>query len=222
MTAAIAIRVLIVDDHRMFAESLTRMLSDKPALSVMGIATSGEEALARFDEGAPDVVLMDYELPDTDGVELTTRLLGVAPSLKVIMLTALSDDDLLMRAIEAGCCGFITKDRSADEVAIAIPAAHNGEALFAPAVLARAVARMRNPARRTGWDISPREQEVLKMLAQGVATPEIAETLFVSIHTVRTHVQAILEKLGAHSKLEAVTIAAREGLVKLASTPTVR
>ena len=217
MTAtAVVVRVLIVDDHRMFAESLERILSDKPALSVIGIATSGEEALKRFDDGAPDVVLMDYELPDTDGVELTTRLFQKAPDVKVIMLTGMGDDDLLMRAIEAGCCGFITKDKAAEEVALAIPAAYNDEALFSPAMLARVVARMRKPDRRVGWDISPREQEVLDMLAQGLATPEIAASLFVSVHTVRTHVQAVLEKLGAHSKLEAVTIAAREGLVRLA------
>jgi two-component system response regulator DevR len=186
MAATSGVRVLIVDVHRMFAESLGRILSDQPALSVIGIATSGHEALERFEDGAPDVVLMDY-----------------------------ANDDLVMRAIVAGCSGLITKDQTPDEVARAIVAAHGDEPLFSPAVLTRVLAQMGTPNRRTGWDISPREKEVLDLLAQGVATPEIADNLLVSIHTVRTHVQAIIKKLGAHSRLEAVTIAAREGLVKL-------
>ena len=213
MTERLPIAVLIVDDHRMFAESLARLLADAQDLDVVGIATDGAEAISQAAALNPRVVLMDYQMPDRDGVSLATELRAAHPEMMVVMLTGLTDDRVLLAAIEAGCSGFLTKDRAAAEVVDAVRAAAAGEALISPAMLARLLPKLGRNYRPIGADLTDREKEVLSLLAGGWTNPNIATHLHLSINTVRNYVQAILTKLGAHSKLEAVATGVKEGII---------
>ena len=208
------VRVLVVDDHRMFAQSLVRILGDETDIEVVGIAASAEEAVHVLSEQPADVVLLDYELPDTVGVSGITRIHAVLPDARLVLLTGHDDGDVLAAAIEAGCCGFITKDKATDHLIDAVRAAGAGEAVISSAMLAQLLPKLRRDGDgRDPAALTPREQEVLGLLADGLSTDAIAERLFVSRNTVRNHVQRMMEKLDAHSRLEAVAIAVRRGLV---------
>jgi DNA-binding NarL/FixJ family response regulator len=212
------IAVLIVEDHAMVAEGLSAALSEEKDVRVVGVVGTLAAAYDAVERAHPDVVLLDFGLPDGDGATGTEEILRRRPGTRVVMFTGSGSHEVLVRAIEAGCAGFLHKSKSIDEVVLAVRAAYAGEALFSPAVLSDVVSRLRKPEVPYREPLSPREREVLTMLAEGMATQDIATTLFLSLHTVRNHVRNILTKLGAHSKLEAVAIAAREGLVDL--TPT--
>lgn len=211
--------VLIVDDHRMFAESLARLLSDEPGIEVLGVAATGADAVSLVSRLRPRVVLMDYQLPDRDGVAVTAELRRENPGVMVVMLTGSTDDRVLLSAIDAGCSGFLTKDRAAAEVADAVRAAAVGEALISPALLARLLPKLNRTHRTIGEDLSDREREILVFLARGWSNKAIAADLFLSVNTIRNHVQSILTKLGCHSKLEAVATAVREGIVDYPASP---
>jgi DNA-binding NarL/FixJ family response regulator len=208
------IRVVIVDDHEMFAQGLEAILNADPGLEVVATAGTVDAGCASVRLHLPDVVLMDYELPDGDGAEATERIKADAPKTQVVMVTSFDDESVLVRAIEAGCSGFITKHKAIQEVSSAVRAAHAGEALISPSMLARLLPRLRQKPRGVGADLTPREIEVLKLLADGVSNQQIAEKLVLSMHTVRNHVQNVITKLGAHSKLEAVATAVREGIIR--------
>ena len=216
---AATIGVLIVDDHRMFAESLARLLSDEPGIEVLGVAATGAHAIELVSTLHPRVVLMDYQLPDRDGVLLTAEVRRTNPEVMVVMLTGSTDDRVLLAAIDAGCSGFLTKDRAAAEVADAVRAAAVGEALISPALLARLLPKLNRTHRSIGEDLSDREREILSFLARGWSNKVIAAELFLSVNTIRNHVQSILGKLGAHSKLEAVATAVREGIIDYPAAP---
>jgi DNA-binding NarL/FixJ family response regulator len=207
------IGVLLVDDHRMFGESLARLLADEPGIEVLAVATSGAEALRLAGALRPKVVLLDQEMPDRDGISVAAELKSKDPDLMVVMLTSSTDDRVLLGAIEAGCSGFLTKDRAAAEVAETVRVAAAGEAVIAPAMLARLLPQLNRQHQAFGSDLTEREIEVLRLMAQGHANKTVARDLTLSVHTVRNHVQSILTKLGAHSKLEAVSIAVREKLI---------
>jgi DNA-binding NarL/FixJ family response regulator len=206
------IDVLIVEDHAMVAEGLSAALSEQKDVRVVGTLAAAYDAV---DRAHPDVVLLDFGLPDGDGATGTEEILRRNPGTRVVMFTGSGSHDVLVRAIEAGCAGFLHRSKTIDEVVLAVRAAHAGEALFSPAVLSDVLSRLRKPEVPYREPLSPREREVLTLLAEGMATQDIANQLFLSLHTVRNHVRNILTKLGAHSKLEAVAIAAREGLVDL-------
>lgn len=208
-----AVGVLLVDDHRMFGESLARLLADEPGIDVLAVATSGEEALKLASALRPKVVLLDQEMPDRDGVSVAAELKARDPDQMVVMLTSSTDDRVLLGALEAGCSGFLTKDRAAAEVAETVRAAAAGDAVIAPAMLARLLPQLNKQQQTVGSDLTEREIELLRLMAQGHANKTMASTLFLSVHTVRNRVQSILTKLGAHSKLEAVSIAVREKLI---------
>jgi DNA-binding NarL/FixJ family response regulator len=205
--------VLIVDDHRMFGESLARLLSDEPGIAVVGLATSGAEAIELSARLQPRVVLMDYELPDKDGVAIAFELRQRDPETMVVMLTGSCDDRVLVAAINAGCSGFLTKDRAAAEVADAVRAAADGEALISPAQLARLLPKLNRTRHSIGADLTDREREVLGLLARGQTNKAIASDLYLSLNTVRNYIQSLLTKLSAHSKLEAVSTAVHEGII---------
>jgi DNA-binding NarL/FixJ family response regulator len=208
------VRVLVVDDHRMFAQSLLRILEDESDLDVVGLAGSGAEAVRLAGDHPADVVLLDYDLPDTDGVRCIAMLRAVLPDARFVMLTGHADADVLAAAIEAGCCGFITKDKATDELIDAVRAAGAGESVISPAMLAQLLPRLRHEGqKRDPGALTARERDVLALLADGLATDQIAARLFVSRNTVRNHVQRLMAKLGAHSRLEAVAIAVRQGVV---------
>lgn len=209
------VRVLVVDDHEIFVDSLVRRLMLDNDLSVVGAAGSVEAARHAAARYEPDVVLMDFELPDGDGAEATEHIKRFQPATKVVMLTARSDQAALVRALAAGCSGFVTKGDSPDRLIAAIHQAHAGEAVTSPSELAPLLAELRATQRGLGATLTTREIEVLELVAAGLPNKAIGERLYLSVHTIRNHVQRILEKLQVHSKLEAVAVGVREGVVVL-------
>jgi DNA-binding NarL/FixJ family response regulator len=212
--SAARLRVLVVDDHRMFAQSLVRILEDEPDLEVIGIATTAADAGAMAARHQPDVVVLDFELPDTQGGCGTGIIREAWPAAKVVMLTGHAEPAVLASAVESGCSGFVTKDRATDELIDAVRSVGSGGAAIPPAMLMQVLSNLRedvSPADAVA--LTPREQEVLTLLAEGVTTDDIASRLYLSRNTIRNHVQRVLSKLGAHSRLEAVVIASRDGLI---------
>ena len=201
-------RVLIVDDHRMFADSLVRLLDDEADLEVVGLACTIDEAVRAAVRTRPDVVLLDFRLPDGDAPECLARLNGVAPNTQALIMTGL-DDDATMRAARDSGCHVVTKNRGAGDLIAALRVVASGAA--PPDDRGRA---RRSPRDATSTRLlSDRECDLLTELARGLSTAEIAETLHISPTTVRNHVQRILTKLGAHSRLEAVAIAIKKGII---------
>lgn len=208
------VAVLICDDHAVLAQALAAMLSREPDLEVVGVAGTMDEVTAMARDHEPDVVLMDYELPDGDGVAATRALKAARPEVKVVMLSSYTNDAVLLAAMEAGCSGYITKHKGTEEVAGGVRLAAAGEALVSPEVLARLLPRLGQSGGRLGSDLTRRELEVLELLADGTPRDVMAERLFLAPNTVRNHVQHVLNKLGVHSKLEAVTTAVQEGIIR--------
>jgi DNA-binding NarL/FixJ family response regulator len=207
------IRVLIVDDHGVFASSLAQVLGLEPDLLALGTASSIAEARTMIPSTLPDVVLMDHRLPDGDGVEAIAELQGLRSSTKFVVLTASTADHVLVTAIESGATGFLSKSRSLDEVRSAVRAAHSGEAVISPEMLARLLPRLNRRREPGRVELTERELQVLALLSEGLTNTDIAKRMVVSVHTVRNHVANLSAKLGAHSKLEALSIAIRRGLL---------
>lgn len=204
------IRVMIVDDHDMVAESLRRALDREPGLEVVAVAGDAEAAVAAARTAAPDVVLMDLVLPDADGVEAARRILADRPSVRIVLLTGVAGRSAVHEAVSAGCVGYLEKHASLPELVAAVRRAHTGELVLAAGDLQLLLASRST----SGSDaLTDREVEVLGLLAEGLANRAIAERLVISIDTVRTHVQRILTKLEAHSRLEAVAEARRRKLL---------
>jgi len=212
------IRVLLVDDHQLLTGALAKMMADEPDIQVVGVAGTVAEAKALARDRL-DVVLMDYRLPDGTGAEATRAIKARWPAARVVMLTALNDDETILESIQAGADGYLTKDRAVDEVVDAVRAAHAGETLLPRSVILGiaqrvAAARDRGSERRQVEPLTARELEVLRALTEGLSTPEICERLFIAPNTLRTHVQNIMGKLRVYSKLEAVAFALRHRLVE--------
>lgn len=208
-----SIDVIIVDDHRMFAEGLERILAQEDDINVVGLAKTGTEAMALLNSFSPDVVLLDYGMPDEDGAAIAAQIKRRSPTTMIVMLTGFTEDRVLLAAIEAGCSGFLTKDRAAAEVAAAVRAVAVGEALISPATLARLLPKLNRSHRSLGDDLTARELDTLRLLARGWTSKAIASELNLSLNTVRNYVQSLLSKLHAHSKLEVVATAVREGII---------
>lgn len=214
MSEASNVRVLLVEDHDMVARGLEAALGSEDDIEVVGRAASADGGVARYAQLDPDVVVMDYRLPDGSGTDATRRIREKDPDAVVLLLTGFDDSGVVAAALDAGCSGFVTKDASIDNLAGAIRSVARGAAVFPAGQLARAL----RPATRepqVGADLTSREREVLTLLAEGASTDEIARLLFLSLHTVRNHVRNILAKLQARTKLEAVIVAARAGIVDL-------
>jgi DNA-binding NarL/FixJ family response regulator len=209
----VPIDVMIVDDHRAFGESLARLLSDEPDINVVGVLTSGTSAIQAAGQLLPRVALVDYQMPEQDGVAVAAEIKRRSPTTMVVMLTGSADDRLLLAAIDAGCSGFLTKDRAAAEIVDAVRTTASGEALISPAMLARLLPKLSRTQRTLGSDLTDRELDVLRRLARGSTNKVIASDLSLSVNTIRNYVQSILLKLDAHSKLEAVSTAVREGII---------
>ena len=212
------IRVLFVEDHQLLAEALAAMLAREPDMEVVGTAGSVADAKVMARERV-DVVLMDYRLPDGTGADATRAIKARWPAARVVMLTAVKDDETVLESIQAGADGYLTKDRAADDVVQAVRAAYAGETLLPRSVIVEiarrvAAARERGDERRLVEPLTPRELEVLRALTDGLSTPEICERLYIAPNTLRTHVQNIMGKLRVHSKLEAVAFALKNRLVE--------
>jgi len=212
------IRVLFVEDHQLLADALSAMLAREPDMTVVGIAGSVAEA-KRLARERVDVALMDYRLPDGTGAEATRAIKARWPLARVVMLTAIKDDETVLESIQAGADGYLTKDRAADDVVQAVRAAYAGETLLPRSVIVEiarrvAAAKDRGDDRKMIEPLTPRELEVLRALTDGLSTPEICERLYIAPNTLRTHVQNIMGKLRVHSKLEAVAFALKNRLVE--------
>lgn len=205
------IRVLIVDDHEALASSLALALAAAEDIVAVGTARSIEEARALVPQGQPHVVLMDHALPDGDGVAAIPDLQVLWPSAEFVVLTASSADQVVVASVEAGAVGFLSKSRGLDEVRSAVRAAAAGEAVFSPELLSRLLPRLNPDRDLPRVELTLRELEVLSLISEGLTNAEIATSLVVSVNTVRNHVANLSAKLGAHSKLEALAIAIREG-----------
>lgn len=208
-----AIRVLIVDDHRMVAEGLATILNRHADMQVVGVADTIAAGVRLAETLAPDVVVMDYLFPDGDGVDATSRIRARQPDVQIVMVTASAHDTVLAAALEAGCAAFVTKDRAAEDVAGAVRAARAGEATIPADMLVRLLPHLQSGGKQTPT-LTSREHEVLQLVVDGMSNQEIADQLVVAVSTVRNHVQNILGKLDAHSRLQAVTAAVRQGIVR--------
>jgi DNA-binding NarL/FixJ family response regulator len=207
------VRVLVVDDHQVFAASLAHALTAEDDLLVVGVATSLQGARAQTGATAPDVVLLDHRLPDGDGVSAISDLHALRPSVQVVILTATTSERVLVAAMEAGAAGFIAKTQPLDDVIDGVRAAAQGESVVSPKLLARLLPRLHRRSRAPATALTERERDILDLLAQGLQNADIAGQLSLSVHTVRNHVANLSAKLGAHSKLEVLAIAVRDGLV---------
>ncbi|MEU8039924.1 response regulator transcription factor [Streptosporangium sp. NPDC049078] len=204
------LRVMIVDDHPVVREGLRGMLEADSGITVVGEAASGDEAVVRAAELTPDVILMDLRMPDGDGVSATSRILTGRPESRVIVLTTYETDADIVRAVEAGAAGYLLKDTSRADLLAAIRSAARGETVLSPSVATRLVTRMRAPVTES---LSPRETEVLSLVARGLTNAEIGRALFIGETTVKPHLLRVFGKLGVSDRTAAVTTALDRGLL---------
>ncbi len=205
------IRVMIVDDHAVVRSGLSAFLSVMPGLELIGEAENGEEALVRCGLLKPDVILMDLMMPEMDGVTATRLIHEKYPAVRVLALTSFQEDGLVQGALQAGACGYLMKNISARELAGAIRSAFVGKMTLSPEAAQALVQAATRPAE---FDhLTDREQEVLKLLVDGLNNAEIADRLFVSLSTVKYHISNILSKLGVDNRVAAVTLALQKKLV---------
>ncbi|HLO01813.1 MAG TPA: response regulator transcription factor [Symbiobacteriaceae bacterium] len=223
-----SIRVVLVDDTRMFRDGLRLVIDMEEGMSVVGVASNGAEGVEAVGREQPDVVLMDIRMPELDGVEATRRIKAKWPQTHVIILTTYSDDEFIFEALKAGAVGYMVKDLPASELVQAIRTVQQGGALIPPAIAARLVAEFTRlaasgapltpppaaePARSRVADLTQRETEILGLVARGLSNKEIADSLYLSEGTVKNYVSAIFAKLHARDRAQAIALAHRQGLV---------
>jgi len=211
------IRILVADDHPIVRDGLIAILGTQPDLLVVGEASTGADVIRQAAQLKPDVVLLDLEMPDMDGVEALRRLRADQPGVQAIIFTAFDTDELIVEAVQAGAKGYLLKGTPRDEIFQAIRTVSAGGSLVQPVVVSKLMQHIsRTEERFTADPLTEREMDVLKRLAHGESNKEIAAVLSISERTVKFHVSSILGKLDASNRTEAVTIAAQHGLVKLA------
>ena len=209
------IRIAIADDHPVVREGLVAMLETEPDFEVVGTAATGAEAAALVARVDPDVMLLDLELPELDGVGVLRRLAAEGARVRVIVFTVFDTDERIIAAVEAGAPGYLLKGAPRGELFAAVRTVAAGGSLLAPVASSAVLRRVRGEAPTGGPSLTPREREVLQALARGLGNKQIAAQLGVSERTVKFHVSSLFAKLGAGNRTEAVTIAARAGLVSI-------
>jgi DNA-binding NarL/FixJ family response regulator len=212
------VRVVLVDDHDLFRGGL-RDLLEAAGLTVVGEASDGEGGVRAVATLAPDVVVMDLNMPGITGVDATKQILEQAPLARVIVLTISAEDSDVMDAMMAGACGYLLKDASVEELVAGVRAAAAGESSISPRIATKVLARLRHDAgereeaARINTGLSEREIEVLRLLAEGKGNSEIAQELFISPKTVKNHIASILMKLQIENRIQAAVFAVRSGII---------
>ena len=206
------VRVVVVDDHKMFGELLRRVISTDPEMACVGTADTLTEAYALIDALEPDAVVMDVQVGQDDGIAATAEIVSRHPRMRVVVLTAFSTEPLLRRAVSAGASALLAKDGAVEDLLAALRPAGPDEFNVDPALLRRLLAVRREAGRAVM--LTTREDQVLHLLAEGLDTTTIARRLGISRHTCRGYVGSLFSKLDAHSQLEAVAVAKRRGLLR--------
>lgn len=214
------IRLLLADDHAVVRSGLRLLLEAQPDLKIVGEVENGDDAIRRTAELSPDVVLMDIEMPGMNGIEATRRIKSERPETAVLALTMYEDDQYFFEMLRAGAAGYVPKRAAPDELASAIRAVSRGEVFIHPSLAGRLVQdylqrREVEESDPPAGDLTPREQEVLMLIAQGLSNGEIAEQLVISIKTVDRHRENIMRKLNLHNRVDLVKYALRKGLIDL-------
>lgn len=217
------IKILIVDDQSLFREALKTLLNASPDFEIVGDASNGEEALRMVLQYSPNVVLMDLRMPIMDGVEATRRILQMSKPTKVIVLTTFDDDENVFEALRAGAVGYLLKDVSSEKLYEAIKAANQGEYFLLPSITAKVVSefsRISRPAPKNLENflpdpLSPREVEIIRLVATGASNKEIAEKLVISEGTVKNHLSSILSKMSVRDRMQAVLKAKELGIINI-------
>jgi len=206
------VRIVVVDDHPVVRQGLVGVLEDQSDFEVVGAYGSALEAIKHVGRLAPDVVLLDLEMPELDGVEAIPRFLEARASLGILVFTAYDTEERVLGSIRAGARGYLLKGASADEIARGVRAVHSGGSYLEPRVAARLTAQVQSP-HRGGTTLSEREREVLRLVADGLPSKQIARELSITERTVKFHVNSIFLKLGADNRAQAVALAAQRGLL---------
>ena len=210
------LRILVAEDHPLFRKGMISLLASVPEFEVVGQAASGGEAVARAAQLQPDVVLMDVQMPEVNGIEATRRILQESPSIRVLVVTMFEDDDSVFMALRAGARGYVLKDADEEEVVRAIRAVGRGEAIFSPAIATRLLAYFATPRPDAPPQVFPtltdREREILNLIARGHPNPSIAGQLHLSTKTVGNYVSNIFTKLQVADRAQAIIRAREAGL----------
>ena len=210
------ISVLLVDDHPVVRQGLRTFLELQTDMEVVGEAADGEEAVATVEQLVPDVVLMDLMMPNMDGIEAIRQIRQISPTTRVIALTSFVDDSKVFGSVKAGAAGYLLKDVQPQDLADAIRTVHGGEALLHPAIAAKLLQEFSEPAERQPFEnLTAREMEVLRLVAQAKSNKEIAAEFVLSEKTVKTHVSNILQKLHLADRTQAAVYAIRQRLVDI-------
>ncbi len=212
------VRVLLADDQALVRAGFAMILEAQPDIDVVGEAANGREAVALAEQLRPDVILMDIRMPELDGIAATAAITAALPDVRVLVLTTFDLDDYVYDALHAGASGFLLKDVGREELVAAVRVIAGGDALLAPSVTRRLLSDFvrRRPSQATGPAVDAltnRERDTLALLAQGLSNAQIAEQMFVSEHTVKTHVGNVLHKLALRDRIHAVIYAYERGLV---------
>ena len=211
-----SIRILIADDHAIVRDGLRALIETEPGMEVVGEAADGAEAVVQARALGPDVTLLDLVMPRQDGIAAIREIKGENPKARILVLTSFAEDDKVFPAIKAGALGYLLKDSTPQQLLEAIRDVHRGESFLHPAIARKLIGELHRPPADlppTPEPLTGREMEVLRLVAQGLSNPEIAEALSIGERTVRTHVSNILGKLHLASRTQAALYAIREGLV---------
>jgi DNA-binding NarL/FixJ family response regulator len=206
------IRVVVIDDHPIVRQGLVGVLEDEADLEVVGEYGSAREGLGHMGRVQPDVVLLDLEMPDLDGIDALPALIAAKPDLAVLVFTAYDTEERVLGALRAGAKGYLLKGASAEEIGRAVRLVAAGGSYLEPRVATQVIAQVQAP-RRDALRLSEREREVLRLVADGMATKQVARSLGITERTVKFHVNSIFHKLGADSRAQAVALAVQRGLL---------